>query len=87
MRFDPIDKTAVSVKCKNTVGAVTGYTLRMEFEVYHLTLQDHQISSINAISTVLTSHWEIPAAHDGKRMEYSWESWTCLTKRLLVWDR
>ena len=52
---------------------MTGYTLRMEFEVYHLTLQDYQISSVNAISTVLTSHWEIPAAHDGKRMGYSWE--------------
>ena len=36
MRFDPIDKTAVSVNVKNTVGAVVGETLRMEFnEVYH----------------------------------------------------
>ena len=36
MRFDPIDKAAASVNIKNTVGAVVGKTLRMEFnEVCH----------------------------------------------------
>ena len=66
--FSPDLQDCRERQCKNTVGAMTGDTLRMGFEVYHLTLLDYQISSVNATSTVLTSHWEIPAAHDGKRM-------------------
>ena len=91
MRFDPIDKTAVTVNVKTLLEAClvkhcAFSSTKFIIDVARPTSKFQ--TSMYKTNTVLARNWERPGAHERKAdAMLLGEGWICLTKRLFVWDK